>query len=141
MTSIVEVYKRWPTRAACIAHLEALRWKGEPLCPYCGTWQVSRHREEGRDDRWQCQRCKKSFSVTVGTIFHKSHIDLQRWFLLIALMLSAKKGLSSYQAARDLDLRRPTAWSMMHRIRKALADDGQLLAGIVEDVLHLAVKP
>lgn len=85
-----------------------------------------------RDDRWQCQICSRSFTVTVGTIFHRTHVDLQRWFLLISLMLSARKGLSAMQAARDLDMRRPTVWSMMHRVRKALADDERLLAGIVE---------
>lgn len=132
MSSIVEIYRRWPTRNDCIRHLEAVRWGESPTCPYCGAAAISRHREATRDDRWQCQRCRRSFSVTVGTVFHNSHVDLHRWFLLIALMLSAKKGLSAMQAARDLDMRRPTVWSMMHRIRKALADDGQLLRGIVE---------
>ena len=65
--------------------------------------------------------------MTVGTTFHRTHVDLQRWFLLISLMLSAKKGLSAMQAARDLDMRRPTVWSMMHRVRKALADGGDVM--------------
>ena len=57
-------------------------------------------------------------------------------------MLSAKKGLSAMQAARDLEMRRPTVWSMMHRIRKALADDGKLLVGIVEmDETYIGGKP
>lgn len=135
MVSLVEVYRRWPTKDDCIAHLEAVRWDGLPLCPYCGADRVSRNRDAKRvltASRWKCQRCDRSFSVTVGTIFHNSHVDLQRWFLLISLMLNAKKGLSAMQAARDLDMRRPTVWSMMHRIRAALADDGKLLAGIVE---------
>lgn len=135
MTSIVEIYRRFPTREAAIAHLEAVRWHGQPECPYCGWIGVSRNRDASREataERWKCQQCKRSFSVTVGTIFHNSHIDLQRWFLLIALMMSAKKGLSASQAARDLDMRRPTVWSMMHRIRHAMQDDGKLLAGIVE---------
>lgn len=135
MTSLVGVYRRWPTKEDCIAHLEAVRWHGQPLCPYCGAERVSRNRDSSRGltaARWKCQRCLKSFSVTVGTIFHNSHIDLQRWFLLINLMLSAKNGLSAMQAARDLDMRRPTVWSMMHRVRKSLADGGtELLRGIV----------
>ncbi len=145
MTSIVEVYRRWPTRADCIGHLERVRWGDQPLCPYCGAERVSRNRDASREataERWKCQRCLRSFSVTVGTIFHNTHVDLQRWFLLIALMLSAKKGLSAMQAARDLEMRRPTVWSMMHRIRKALADDGKLLAGIVEmDEAYVGGKP
>ncbi|MBI4458069.1 IS1595 family transposase [Candidatus Uhrbacteria bacterium] len=135
MTSLVEVYRRWPTNADCIAHLESVRWPGGPLCPYCGADRVSRNRDAKRTataERWKCQRCLRSFSVTVGTIFHRTHVDLQRWFLLIALMLSARKGLSAMQAARDLDMRRPTVWSMMHRVRRAMKDDGRLLAGIVE---------
>ena len=135
MTSLVEVYRRWPTHTDCIAHLEAVRWGGLPICPYCGADRVSRNRDATRGltaSRWKCQRCDRSFSATVGTIFHNSHVDLQRWFLLISLMLNAKKGLSAMQAARDLDMRRPTVWSMMHRIRNALVDDGKLLAGIVE---------
>lgn len=142
MVSLIEVYRRWPDHGACIAHLEAVRWPGAPLCPYCGAERIARHRETGRDDRWQCQRCARSFSATVGTIFHRTHVDLQRWFLLIALMLSAKKGLSAMQAARDLDMRRATVWSMMHRVRRALIDDGQLLAGVVEmDEAYIGGKP
>lgn len=142
MTSLVEVYRRWPTHADCLAHLEKVRWGSRPLCAYCGADSVARKAEKGRADRLQCWTCDKSFSVTVGTIFHNTHVDLQRWFLLIALMLSAKKGLSAMQAARDLDMRRPTVWSMMHRIRQALADDGELLAGIVEmDEAYIGGKP
>lgn len=93
-------------------------------------------------DRLQCWSCKRSFSATVGTIFHNSHIDLQKWFLLITLMLNAKKGLSAMQAARDLEMRRPTVWSMMHRVRAAMVDDGRLLSGLVEmDEAYIGGKP
>lgn len=63
--------------------------------------------------------------------------------MLIALMLNAKKGLSAYQASRDLGIRRITLWSMMHRIRNAMAtDQGKLLKGIVEmDECYIGDKP
>lgn len=145
MTSLVEIYRRFPAHRDCIAHLEKVRWSEKPLCPYCGAERVSHNRDSARgltSERWKCQRCLRSFSVTVGTIFHNTHVDLQRWFLLISLMLNAKKGLSAMQAARDLDMRRPTVWSMMHRVRKALVDDGRLLAGIVEmDEAYVGGKP
>lgn len=145
MSSIVEVYRRWPTREAAIDHLEKVRWQHCPECPYCGHVGVSRNRDSAREltaARWKCQKCLRSFSVTVGTIFHNSHVDLQRWFLLVSLMLNAKKGLSSMQAARDLEMRQATVWSMMHRVRKALVDDGALLSGLVEmDEAYVGGKP
>lgn len=142
MTSLIEIYRRFPTREAATAHLEQVRWPHGPECVYCGATTTAKHSEGGQADRWQCWSCKRSFSATVGTIFHNSHVDLQRWFLLIALMLSAKKGLSAMQAARDLDMRRATVWSMMHRIRGALVDDGKLLAGLVEmDEAYVGGKP
>lgn len=145
MSSLVEIYRRFPTREAAIAHLEKVRWGDAPKCPYCGATMASYNADPAREltaERWKCRACKRSFSVTVGTIFHNSHVDLQRWFLLISLMLNAAKGLSAMQAARDLDMRRPTVWSMMHRIRRALADDGKLLHGIVEmDEAYIGGKP
>ena len=141
MTSIISIYRKFPTPQSCIAHLERVRWQGEPVCPYCASKKVGTHKEKHKV-RWQCSGCKKSFSVTVNTIFHNSHIDLQRWFLLISLMLSAKKGLSACQAARDLEMRRPTVWNMMHRIRKAMVDNGELLTGIIEmDETYIGGKP
>ena len=133
MTSLVEVYRRFPTREAAVAHLERVRWPHGPECPLCGATSTARHAEKVRADRWQCWTCHRSFSATVGTVFHNSHVDLQRWFLLIALMLDAKNGLSALQAARDLDMRRPTVWSMMRRIREAIKNDDKLLSGLVDD--------
>ncbi|MFZ2167984.1 MAG: IS1595 family transposase [Minisyncoccia bacterium] len=73
-----------------------------------------------------------SFSTTVGTIFHKSKIDMQKWFLAIALVLNAKKGMSARQLARDIEVNKNTAWLMLMRIRNAMRDQGDLLKGIVE---------
>lgn len=142
MTSLVEIYKRFPTKEAATAHLEKVRWPKGLTCPKCGADTVARKAEAGQADRLQCWSCERSFSATVGTIFHNSHVDLQRWFLLISLMLNAKKGLSAMQAARDLDMRRPTVWSMMHRIRGAMKDDGRLLSGLVEmDEAYVGGRP
>ncbi len=95
--------------------------------------------------RWQCRDCTRAFSVTVGTMFHGTHVPLRNWFLVLALMLNAKKSASAYQIARDLDMRRATVWSMMQRIRTAMAADPEqdrLLHGIVEaDETYVGGKP
>jgi transposase-like protein len=119
------------TQESCIAYLECKRWGDKPICPYCGSdytnplpKQLAHH----------CNGCRKSFRVTVGTIFHDTKIPLQKWFLLISLIMNAKKGLSACQASRDLGIRRPTVWSMMHRVRGAMKDNHDLFSGIVEQV-------
>ena len=131
--NIVSVASRFPTQEACIAHLEAKRWGTSPACPHCGSVSVARKREGDRVGRWNCRGCKSSFNVLSGTIFEKTRVPLPKWFLAIALVVNAKKSLSSYQLARDLDLNQPTAHYLQQRIRAAMtADQGALLRGIVE---------
>lgn len=141
--SIVSTIKKFPNQESCIAYLEQARWNGKPVCPYCESDNTNKtYNQDTERFRHFCNGCKKSFSVTVGTIFHDSRLPLQKWFLAIDLILNAKKGLSSCQLARDLDVRQATAWSMGHRIRKAMKQDTGLLSGIVEmDETYVGGKP
>lgn len=137
--NIIQIFQRFPTQESCIRHLEKARWGDTPICAYCGSDNTYPSKV---DLRHHCNACRKSFSVTIGTIFFDTRLPMQKWFLLISLMLNAKKGLSACQAARDLEMRRPTVWSMMHRVRKAMKDDGALLCGIVEmDETYVGGKP
>ena len=140
--NIFNFFQRFQYNEEAVKYLESVRWKDGVTCVYCGSDKVCHHQEISKR-RWQCWNCRKSFSVTVGTIFHHSHIQLNKWFLLMALMINAKKGLSACQAARDLGMNRPTVWSMMHRIRKAMeSDQSELLKGIVEmDESYIGGKP
>lgn len=144
--NIIEVFQSFQTQDQAIEYLERVRWAGEPHCPYCGSVSVGRHASSDRDmPRWQCRDCTRAFAVTVGTLFHGTHVPLRNWFLVLALMLNAKKSASSYQISRDLGMRRATVWSMMQRIRTAMAADPEqekLLSGIVEaDETYVGGKP
>ena len=139
--NIIQVFKQFPTQKSCVKHLEKIRWGDKPICVYCGSTNTNPLNQESRF-RHYCNGCCKAFNVTVGTIFHGTHIPLQKWFLLISLMQNAKKGLSSLQASRDIEVSQTTTWSMMHRIRKAMSDDGSLLSGIIEmDETYVGGKP
>lgn len=127
--NIIQVYKQFPTQVDCIKHLENMRWNGVPKCPYCNSTNQTPLKKE---HRYHCNNCNTSFSVTVGTIFHKTKCDLQKWFLAISLTLNAKKGISARQLARDIEVTKDTAWYMMMRIRKAFVDDKNMLEGIIE---------
>jgi transposase-like protein len=125
--NIIQLYKKFPTQKDCITHLELVRWNGKPVCPYCAQTRVSVN-----EHRYHCNACNTSFSVTVNTIFHKTKVDLQKWFLAVALVLNARKGISARQLARDIEVNKNTAWLMLMRIRRAMRDQGGLLEGIVE---------
>ena len=127
--NIVEIYKKFPTNNDCLAYLEDIRWKGVPVCPYCHSKKAT---AVPKEHRYHCNACKTSFSVLVGTIFHKTKLDLQKWFLAVSIVLNAKKGLSSRQLSRDISVNKNTAWYMLMRIREAMTDNEGLLRGIVE---------
>ena len=141
--NLLEIFRRFPTQESCIEHLENVRWGDCPACPHCGSVDVARKDENDRVGRWNCHDCRASFNVLSGTIFCKTRIDLQKWFLAIALMVNAKKSLSSYQLARDLDLTHQTALYVQQRIRAAMAEsDTGLLQGIVEaDETYIGGRP
>ena len=137
--NIVQIFERFPTQQDCVAYLEKARWGNEPKCPYCCSTRTALNQH-----RHRCYNCKTSFSVTVGTIFHHTHMPLQKWLLAIMLMLNAKKGLSALQLSRDLSVNKNTAWRIAMQIRKAMTQSEQrnLLAGIVEmDEAYIGGKP
>ncbi len=118
------------------ARLEALRWPDGPVCPHCGSvkaWSI-----KTRPGLYKCgaYQCRKQFTVTVGTVFERSRVPLNKWLMAVYLMCSSKKGISSHQLHRTLGVTYKTAWFMTHRIREAMRDDaGGLLGsggGIVE---------
>ncbi len=127
--NIVEIYEKFPTEQHCIKYLESVRWQGEPQCPYCLSKSCS---PMPKENRHHCNNCNTTFSVTVRTIFHKTRMPLQKWFLAISLVLNAKKGISARQLGRHLKVNKDTAWSIAMRIRGAMIEDRRLMTGIVE---------
>ena len=142
--NLIQIFKQFPTQESCIEYLEQKRWDNIPICPYCSSTNTNKcFNEKTKRFRHYCNGCKKSFSVTINTIFHDTRLPLQKWFLAISLILNAKKGISSRQLARDIEVHVETAWSMGHRIRKAMkGDQAELLSGIIEmDETYIGGKP
>ncbi len=112
-------------------HLELVNWPEGPFCPHCGECE-NLHRLQGKSTRAgliQCNSCLKNFTVTVGTVFERSKIALNKWMLATYLLSSSKKGMSAHQIHRMLGVTYKTAWFMCHRIREAMSDDGLPLGG------------
>ncbi len=122
-------------------YLERLRWHDGIICPHCGV--IDNHypltpkpdsKESVRKGVYKCKDCRKQFTVTVGTVFERSHIPLNKWLLAIYLLCSSKKGMSGLQLSKLLNITQKTAWHLTHRIRYAMAELGlsEKLTGIVE---------
>lgn len=112
-------------------HLERINWPEGPFCPHCGECE-NVHRLKGKSTRpglIQCNSCLKNFTVTVGTVFERSKIALNKWMVATYLLSSSKKGMSAHQLHRMLGVTYKTAWFMAHRIREAMAQSSGPLGG------------
>jgi transposase-like protein len=116
---------------ACREHLFQIRWTNGFCCPKCehSAFYFLETRK-----LYQCTNCKHQASVTAGTIMHKSHTPLLTWFWAIFLVAHDKRGISAVFLSRELEISYPTAWLLLHKIRKAMGDrDAHYqLAGLVE---------
>lgn len=109
-------------------YVEARVWPNGATCPKCGERErVSKMGGKStRIGTYKCYKCRKPFTVKVGTIFEKSHVPMHIWLQAIYLMCGSKKGISSNQLHRTLGVTLKTAWFMSHRIREAMRSDGDL---------------
>lgn len=121
---------------AAYHHLAQIRWPEGPVCVHCQSKKIYTLKVAGTSKRvvLKCATCRKQFSATVGTIFERSHIPLNKWFMAFQLMASSKKGMSAHQLHRMLDLTYKSAWFLAHRIRHVMTQTpfGDKLGGIVE---------
>jgi transposase-like protein len=102
-------------------HLESVRWPNGPFCPHCGSFNALRMAGDAhRVGLLNCRDCRKQFSVTMGTVFERSHLPLTKWLMANHLMNASKKGISAHQLHRMLNISYKTAWFMCHRIREAM---------------------
>ncbi len=117
--SILDLIKAFPNEQVCIEHLEQLRWNGNVISPFDATSKVYKC----KDNKYRCKNTGKYFNVRTATLFDNTKIELQKWFLAIYIATSHKKGISSLQLAKDIDVTQKTAWFMLHRIRACFGLD------------------
>lgn len=106
--------------AKAVAHFEASRWNGEPVCPHCGSFAVRRMGGKTQAGMFLCNDCRDKFTVRTGTVMARSHVPVHKWLLAMHLMAASKKGMSAKQMERMLGVTYKTAWFLCHRIREAM---------------------
>lgn len=126
----MKLMEEFGTDDKCREVLEELRWPDAVKCPRCESEKISRIEKR---DQFDCDECRYQFSVTSGTIFHDTHLPLQKWFVAIYLTVESKKGISANQMKRVLGVSYKTAWYLCHRIRTAMTEmNPKPLKGTVE---------
>jgi transposase-like protein len=134
--TVAQFEAAFPDEEACDNYLVAHRWPTGVVCPRCGSAHV--YKMTSMPFKWECMDCTSGtsyrFSHLVGTIFENTNVELRKWFRVIHLMLTSKKGISARQVHRYMGFGSyKTAWYMCHRIRSALVDHNpEQLGGIVE---------
>lgn len=125
-----EFQKRFSTEESCRDYLFQLRWPKGFVCPKCGG--IGYYPLKGRKE-YVCRQCHKQTSVTAGTVMHRSHLPLVKWFWAMYLMVTDKRGVSAKQLAAELDISYHSAWYLLRRLRSAMGerDEQYLLSGIV----------
>ncbi|KKM69043.1 hypothetical protein LCGC14_1454800 [marine sediment metagenome] len=129
---LIDFIEKFPDEKTCRKFLAKMRWDGKPVCPFkdCKHDKVYVYNDE---KKYKCAKCRRIFSVRVGTIFEDSKISLQKWFMAFYLTTAHKKGISSLQLGRDLNITQKSAWFMLHRIRETTRDKApEILEGVVE---------
>lgn len=140
--NLPELLDYFKDEETCRIYLEKARWAGVPICPYCGHCGKMYRIEKGKRIKCGNKGCYKKFSVTVGTVFEDTKIKLRLWFAALYLATAHKKGISSLQLGRDLNVTQKTAWFMLHRLREMLRNDApQMLQDTVEiDEVYIGGK-
>ena len=138
--NILEIQKTFNTDKRCLDYLEKLRWGKSVTCTKCQSRDIIRLKTQL--GRFHCYNCKTTFSVISDTIFEHTRLPLPKWFVIIGLMLNAKRGISANHIMRDVGLSYKTAWYAAMRVRCGMIDNCNILENIVEmDETYVGGKP
>lgn len=136
--SVLDLIQAFPTEQSCINHLEILRWNGNVVSPFDPTSKVY----DCKGNRYKCKNTGKYFNVKTNTIFDNTKMPLVKWFHGIWIVTSYKRGISSLQLGRDLDITQKSAWFMLHRIRNCFGiyNDAQMDNELEADETYVGGK-
>lgn len=127
--SVLELIKAFPDEQSCINHLEKILWYNGIVSPFDPASKVYKC----KDNKYRCKNTGKYFNVKTNSMFDNTKVELQKWFLAIWIVCSYKKGISSIQLSKEINVTQKTAWFMLQRIRACFdIDSNTPLEGVIE---------
>src|SRR6266852_4641146 len=125
--STFQLFELIPDQATARVYLETRLWPDGAFCPVCKGQNVTARKRTGF---YRCNACKEDFTVRTSTIFERSHVPLHKWVYAMYLLVTARKGISSMQLAKEIGITQKTAWFILGRLREACGSDPTVLLGI-----------
>ncbi len=130
--STYELMQMFPTQEDARLYLEARMWPEGPRCPFCASDRITAR----KGGYYRCNACAEgeNFTVRTNTVMERSKIPLNKWVYAMYLLVTARKGISSMQLAKEIGVTQKSAWCMLHRLREACGSDDDLnkLSGVIE---------
>ena len=128
--STFQLFERFPDKESARVYFESRLWPNGVICPVCKSGERITARKGGY---YRCNACEEDFTVRTGTIMERSHIPLHKWLYAMYLLVTARKGISSLQLAKEIGVTQKSAWFMLHRLREACGGRNlRKLKGIIE---------
>jgi transposase-like protein len=127
--STFQLFERFPDKESARVYFESRLWPDGVICPVCKGGERITARKGGY---YRCNACEEDFTVRTGTIMERSHVPLHKWLYAMYLLVTARKGISSLQLAKEIGITQKSAWFLLHRLREACGKDLRKLRGIVE---------
>src|SRR5262245_54422180 len=118
--STFQLFSLFPDVETARKYLESKLWPNGPVCPACEETKRIKGRKDGF---YRCNACLNDFTVRTGTIFERSHVPLHKWIYAIYLLVTARKGISSMQLAKEIGITQKSAWFVLQRLREACGND------------------
>lgn len=135
--STFQLFALFPDEESARIYLEGRLWPSGPICPDCKSGErvsalgACRTRKPGF---YRCGACEFDFTIRTNTIFERSKVPLHKWLYAMYLLVTARKGISSMQLAKEIGVTQKTAWFMLGRLREACTapDSIDKLRGVIE---------
>ena len=118
--TVIDFLKRFETQQACLEHLSTIKWGKTFTCSRC---KCSSYTKGNTYLDRRCKGCQYNESVTANTLFHGVKFALTKAFL-ICYRLSTKKGMSSYEIAKEVGITQKTAWIFCAKVRSFMNSSG-----------------
>lgn len=128
--NLFEFQKKFTNDRDCLEYLSSVKWDEGFKCKKCKNTHYCKGIKEF--DR-QCSKCNYLESPMAGTLFHKIKFPILKAFYMIYFISTNKKGITSTELSRKLDLTQKVCWLFKRKVMVAMDSSGNFpLSGLVE---------